>query len=77
MKSNRLVFLKSIGLALLALLTQTTPAYAYIDPNAGGVIFQILAPLFIVMAGAWAIFRRWLHRTLQRAGKFFRLARPK
>ena len=45
--------------ALWALLA-AAPAYAYIDPNAGGVLFQLLAPLFAGLVGAWLVARRWL-----------------
>ena len=36
------------------------PAHAYIDPNAGGVLFQLLAPLFAGVVGAWLVARRWI-----------------
>ena len=33
-------------------------AHAYIDPNAGGWLFQLLFPLLIAIAGAWAVLRQ-------------------
>ena len=53
-----------VGLMFLFL---TLPAHAYVDPNAGGIFFQILFPVLIVIAGAWALlkekmralFRKW------------------
>lgn len=33
------------------------PAAAYIDPNIGGWLYQILFPLLIAIAGAWAALR--------------------
>lgn len=51
------------------LLCAATPfaAFAYIDPNAGGWLFQLLFPLLVAIAGAWGLlkrriaglFRRW------------------
>ena len=45
------------------------PAYAYIDPNMGGLLFQILAPILLAIAAAWSLlktkltaFIRWLGR---------------
>lgn len=44
----------------LVLLGFVMPAQAYIDPNAGGVLFQLLAPLFAGIVGAWLVARRWI-----------------
>jgi hypothetical protein len=48
-----------LALLLLALLLPW-PAWAYVDPNAGGVLLQLLTPLFAAVAGAWLFFRRWI-----------------
>jgi hypothetical protein len=40
------------SLLVLALLTPL-PALAYIDPNTGGMIFQILAPILAMVTSAW------------------------
>jgi lipoprotein signal peptidase len=40
----------------------TTPAYAYIDPNAGGTLFQLLTPLLAVGAAALTYARKQLGR---------------
>jgi hypothetical protein len=48
------------GLALLVLSTLPASAFAYIDPNAGGMLFQILMPVFAAIAGAWLFLRRWI-----------------
>lgn len=40
------------------LMACAVPAYAYIDPNAGGLLAQILTPLFLVLGIAWTAFRR-------------------
>jgi len=45
---------------LFALLLQPGAAYAYIDPNAGGMLFQLLAPMFAAAVGAWLFLRRWI-----------------
>jgi len=48
--------------ALLALLSMLlpAPAWAYIDPNAGGMLFQLLAPLFAAVVGGWLFLRKWI-----------------
>lgn len=59
-------------LAALALL-QPLDAVAYIDPNTGGLLFQLLAPLLAMIASAWllardyikGLWRRVWHRTPQ------------
>jgi hypothetical protein len=42
-----------LALVLLAPL----PAMAYIDPNTGGMLFQMLAPLLAGITGAWLFAR--------------------
>ena len=54
------------GLALLALLMLPVPAWAYIDPNAGGMLFQLLAPLFAAIVGGWLFLRRWIADAVRR-----------
>jgi len=44
----------------VACLVLCSPAYAYIDPNAGGMLFQLLAPVFAAIVGAWLFLRRWI-----------------
>lgn len=48
-----------IALTLL-LIVSSSPAFAYIDPNAGGMLFQMLAPLFAAIVGGWLFLRRWI-----------------
>jgi hypothetical protein len=49
-----------VGLLLLA--TFAAPAYAYSDPNAGGLIFQLVTPFLALAAAAVAFARRQLGR---------------
>jgi len=44
----------------LGCLTLCSSAQAYIDPNAGGMLFQLLAPLFAAIVGVWMFMRRWI-----------------
>lgn len=48
------------SLVALALLCFAPSAHAYIDPNAGGMLFQLLAPLFAALVGGWLFLRRTL-----------------
>jgi hypothetical protein len=50
--------------ALLLLLAPGS-ASAYIDPNAGGMLFQLLAPVFAAAVGAWLFLRRWIAEVLR------------
>lgn len=45
-----------LGIALVC----SQPAQAYIDPNVGGWLYQLLFPLLIAIAGAWAALRHKL-----------------
>ena len=60
-----LLVTRALVLALV-LTTCALPAWAYIDPNAGGVLFQLLAPLFAAVVGGWLVARRWIAETCKR-----------
>ena len=45
---------------LLLLLLSPGTVLAYVDPNAGGMLLQLLAPVFAAIAGTWLFLRRWL-----------------
>ncbi|KQV47052.1 hypothetical protein ASC95_26465 [Pelomonas sp. Root1217] len=47
------------------MLLSCTPAFAYIDPNAGGMLFQLLAPLFAAIVGGWLFLRRWISEVVR------------
>jgi hypothetical protein len=47
-----------ITFILLVGLTAAMPAHAYIDPNSGGLIFQLLTPILALLATAVAFARR-------------------
>lgn len=51
----------------LSTLALPSVAWAYIDPNTGGMIFQMLAPILAAIAGAWIMAKDYIKRT------FFRL----
>lgn len=44
--------------AVLCLLLVTTPAYAYIDPNAAGLVSQIITPVIVAAAAGFTFFRK-------------------
>lgn len=54
--------LKRTLLALAALALVAPEAHAYIDPNVGGWLYQLLFPLLIALAGAWAALRHKISR---------------
>lgn len=47
---------------LFLLVNLTTPAYAYVDPNSGGLLFQLLTPLLALAAAGLTLAKRQLHR---------------
>jgi amino acid transporter len=60
MKRNTLIGM----VAVIALLTcvPLRPAYAYIDPNSAGALYQFLFPLLIAIGSAFAFLRRVIMR---------------
>jgi hypothetical protein len=59
--------LRFLLLAVAALLWLPLDALAYIDPNAGGLLFQLLAPVFAALVGVWLFLRRWIADAVRRA----------
>ena len=55
------------GVASTVLLV--TPAWAYVDPNAGGIIFQIAMPVLAIGGAAIAVLKK-------RVSGLFRRLRP-
>ena len=49
---------RSIAIILLFNLLLATPAYAYLDPNAGGFFLQVVIPFVFAAAAAITIFWR-------------------
>lgn len=49
------------GIVLLACVP-LRPAYAYIDPNSAGALYQFLFPLLIAIGSAFAFLRRVIVR---------------
>ena len=54
--------LTRIGLATAIGIGLSSPALAYVDPNAGGLLFQLLTPLVALAAAGLAFARRQLGR---------------
>jgi len=64
MATPRLI--RALALIFAATFCLSAPAYAYIDPNAGGMLFQLLAPLFAAAVGVWLFLRRWIADLVRR-----------
>ncbi len=45
-------------------------AFAYIDPNAGGFLFQLLTPVFIAIIAFWAFLKHKLKALWSRLAAF-------
>jgi hypothetical protein len=45
-------------LGCIALLGVTAPAYAYVDPNSGGLVFQVITPIVALVAASLGFARR-------------------
>lgn len=58
---------QSALLLLVLWLSLTGSAQAYVDPNAGGMLFQLLAPVMAAIVGGWLFLRRWIADLARRA----------
>jgi hypothetical protein len=68
----REIVIKSLLLALIASLASARPASAYIDPNVGGQLFQILVTGFALFSGIVLLFSRQIRTGLAKARRFLR-----
>jgi hypothetical protein len=53
-------FTASAAFCAVVVLVVALPAHAYIDPNAAGLLSQIITPLLVAAAAALTFFRRQL-----------------
>jgi len=58
---------RQLALAVLLLIGCVPCAYAYIDPNTTGQLYQLLFPLFVALASAIAALRRTIRLLWSRA----------
>lgn len=66
----RRIIIKSVALALIVSMAGAQPALAYIDPNTGGVLFQVLAILFASSSAILLVFSRQIRMAFARARRF-------
>ena len=50
--------LLALSVCVLCVIIIATPAYAYIDPNAAGLVSQIITPLLVAAAAGLTFFRK-------------------
>ena len=61
---------------VILILLSSSSAHAYIDPNAGGLLFQLLMPVFAALTGVWMFCRRWLASYLRRLWRWIARRKP-
>jgi hypothetical protein len=66
------VVTKSLALALLGIFATTGTAFAYIDPNTGGMLYQALATSLAVFTGLALLFSRQIRTLFARARRLLR-----
>jgi hypothetical protein len=66
------IIVQAVLLALIISLVGARPALAYIDPNTGGVLFQVLAILFASFSAILLVFSRQIRMAFARARRFLR-----
>jgi drug/metabolite transporter (DMT)-like permease len=49
--------LRNFHVATLLLALWPASCFAYIDPNTGGIIYQILFPVLVAIAAAWTFLK--------------------
>ena len=62
----------AIAVGCLCVVFITTPAYAYIDPNAAGLVSQIITPLLIAAAAGATFLRKQIGAAFSALSRRFR-----
>ena len=65
-------FRPAVVFCVLLVLLVALPAYAYIDPNAAGLLSQIITPLLVAAAAGFTFFRKQLASLLAGITRRFR-----
>jgi len=60
-----------LSMAALILL-QASYAFAYIDPNTGGYVFQFLFPIFAAITAGYVFFKNQIKRLLAKCCLLFK-----
>ncbi len=63
---KRTTLIGMVAVAALLACVPLRPAYAYIDPNSAGALYQFLFPLLIAIGSAFAFLRRAIVRACTR-----------
>ena len=62
----------SVVVCALCVVLVSTPAYAYIDPNAAGLLSQIITPLLVAAAAGVTFFRKQVGAAFASLSRRFR-----
>jgi hypothetical protein len=71
MKSSRNI-LVALVVGCMCIGFIAIPAYGYIDPNAAGLVSQILTPLLVAAAAGFTFFRKQVGAAFASVSRFFR-----
>ena len=59
---------RTCRLSALVLLVVPLECHAYIDPNIGGWLFQLLFPVLVAIGGAWMVLRQRIRALASKLG---------
>lgn len=69
---NRVIIIKSVMLASVISIASVQPALAYIDPNTGGQLFQLLAVVFAFLSAILLFLSSYIRMGIGRLKRFVR-----
>ena len=69
---KRVTVIKSVVLALIVSVAVAFPALAYVDPNTGGMLFQLLAVIFVFLSGILLFLSSHIRMGVARVRRFLR-----
>jgi len=72
---NRVVRITLVWVGVSTVLLLPGECRAYIDPNAGGWLFQLLFPLLVAIGAGWALLRQRISAAIDKLRRRIRLPR--
>ncbi len=63
--------LKNVFIQMLVITLVPAIAFAYVDPNTGGYVFQVLFPVLSAVAACFVFFKKQVSALLRKIARLF------
>lgn len=67
---NMIIYIRIFLVGVCAVSIPVT-AYAYLDPNTGGILYQIAFPIIVAVAATWKFLKIFIAKLISKLLKLF------